>query len=214
MMSMMKAMNMMETTERGSKSAVPPRLFLLATACSMLLLSACGMTAPRSNDGFADLESLGTRDTDRVVNLSIGPTLLHIAATFVDEEPEIRELLRSLDGVRVRVYEIDGDATRVAVRINNMSQHMQDDGWERVLLVREDKEETHMLLRMVDGHISGMTVLVSDGDSEAVIVNLMGEIHPEQFPDVMLALDVDVPAVETVRLASQEAACTSQTHCN
>jgi hypothetical protein len=166
---------------------------------SFALLCACGMTAPRSNDGFADLESLGMRDTNRVLNLSIGPTVLHIAARFIDEEPEVRELLRSLDGVRVRVYEIDGDAKRVAMRINDMSQHMQADGWEPVLLVREENEETHMLLRISDGRINGMTVLVSDGDSEAVIVNLMGEIHPEQFSDVMIALDVDAPGVGDVR---------------
>ncbi len=205
-------MSMMQRTDSNRNSELQSRSLLLTSSLLLLLLSACGITAPRSSDGFADLESLGMRDTDRVVNLSIGPTLLHVAATFVDEEPEVRELLRSLDGVRVRVYEIDGDAARVAMRINDMSQHMQDDGWERVLLVREDKEETHMLLRMVDGYISGMTVLVSDGDSEAVIVNLMGEIHPEQFPDVMLALDV--PGVDAVRLASQEGGCKSQTHCN
>jgi len=201
---MTEAMNGMETIERGSKSAVSPRLFLLAAACSMLLLSACGITAPRSNDGFADLESLGMRDTDRVINLSIGPTLLHFAAAYIDDDPEIRDLMRSLDGVRVRVYEIDGDAGRVAARIHDMSQHLQADGWESVLLVREENEETHMLLRSTDGHISGMTVLTSDGESEAVIVNLMGEIRPEQFGGVMLALDVDAPGVESVRVAGQE----------
>ena len=72
------------------------------------------------------------RDTNRVVNLSIGPTLLHIAAMYVEEEPEIRELLQSLDGVRVRVYEIDGDAGRVASRVYAMSQHLQADGWEGI----------------------------------------------------------------------------------
>jgi hypothetical protein len=169
-----------------------------------VLLSACGITAPRNSDGFADLESLGMRDTNRVVNLSIGPTLLHFAAAYIDDEPEVRELLRSLDGVRVRVYEIDGDAGRVALRISEMSQHLQEKGWEPVLLVRENNEETHMLLRNDDGRISGVTVLVSDGDSEAVIVNLIGEIQPEQFGDVMLALDVDAPGVESVRVEEHE----------
>ena len=156
---------------------------------SLFLISACGITAPRSNEGYADLESLGMHDTDRVMNLSIGPTLLHFAARFIDDEPEVRDLLRSLDGVRVRIYEIDGDAGRVASRIRNMSQHMQADGWEPVLLVREQNEETHMLLRNTDGRISGMTV------------NLMGEIQPEQFGGVMLALDVNAPGVGSVHPA-------------
>jgi hypothetical protein len=167
-------------------------------------LSACGLTAPRSSDGYADLESLGMRDTDTVMTLSIGPSLLHFAASHVDDEPEVRELLKNLDGVRIRIYEINGDASRVASRINSMSGNLQDDGWEPVMLIREENEATHMLIRTVDQQICGMTVLVTDGDTEAVVINLMGEIKPQQFGDVMLALDVDAPGVENVKVADGE----------
>jgi len=179
-------------------------LRLLGIAGLALVLSACGLTAPRSSEGFANLESLGMRDTDSVMNLSIGPALLRFAASHVDDDPEVRDLLKSLDGVRIRIYEIDGDAGRVARRIDAMSGHLQDDGWESVLLTREENAATHMLLRVVDEQICGMTVLVSDGDSEAVVINLMGEIKPQQFGDVMLALDVDAPGVEDVQLADSE----------
>ena len=162
----------------------------------LLLLSGCGITAPRSNEGYADLDSLGMFDTDRVISLSIGPTLLHFAARYIDDDPETRDLLRSLDGVRVRIYEVDGDAQKVAGRMENMSANLQQDGWEPVMMVRKQDEQAHMLLRTVDGEIRGMIVLVLDGDSEAVIVNLMGEIRPEQFGNVMVALDVDAGGVE------------------
>ncbi len=179
-----------------------PRLVCLAGIA--MFLSACGLTAPRSSDGFADLESLGVRDTDSVMTLSLGPSVLRFAASHMDDEPETRELLKSLDGVRIRIYEIDGDAGRVAGRIEDMSRHLQDDGWEPVMLVREENETTHMLLRTIDGRICGMTVLVSDGESEAVVVNLMGDIKPDQFGDVMVALDVDNPGVEDVQVAPDE----------
>jgi len=179
-----------------------PRLLCLAGIT--VLLSACGLTAPRSSEGFADLESLGVRDTDSVMTLSLGPSVLRFAASHIDDEPETRELLKSLDGVRIRIYEIDGDAGRVATRIEDMSQHLQDDGWEPVMLVREENETTHMLLRTVDGRICGMTVLVSDGESEAVVVNLMGDIKPDQFGEVMVALDVDSPGAEDVKVAPDE----------
>lgn len=176
------------------------RLLLPALSC-LLLISACGLTAPSRSNGYANLESLGMRDTDRVMNISIGPTLLRFAAKHIDDDPEVRDLLRSLDGVRVRIYEIDGDAGRVANRIDAMSDHLQDDGWESVMLVREKDEETHMLIRMVGTRISGMTVLTSDGESEAVVVNLMGDIAPEQFGDVMVALNVEAPGVKDVKVA-------------
>jgi hypothetical protein len=90
------------------------------------------------------------------------------------------------------------------MRIDNMSRRLQDDGWEAVMLMRKEEEATHMLLRVVDEQIRGMTVLVSDGYSEAVVINLMGEIKPQQFGDVMLALDVDAPGVEDVQPAASE----------
>jgi hypothetical protein len=181
---------------------VLPRL--LGMLCLCVLLAACGLTAPRSNDGFADLDSLGIRDVDQVMTLSIGPALLHFAASHIDDDPEVRALLKGLDGVRIRIYEIDGDAARVAARIGSMSKQLQDDGWESVLSVRDGLEATHMLLRVVDEQVCGMTVLVSDGDSEAVVINLMGDIRPEQFGEVMMALDVDTPAVETAEHAASE----------
>lgn len=177
---------------------------LLGMACLCLVLAACGLTAPRGNDGYADLDSLGIRDVDQVMTLSIGPALLRFAASHVDDDPEVRALLKGLDGVRIRIYEIDGDASRVATRIGSMSKQLQKDGWEPVLSIREGDEATHMLLRVVNEQICGMTVLVSDGDSEAVVINLMGEIRPEQFGEVMMALDVDTPGVETVELAVSE----------
>ncbi|MEM1413114.1 MAG: hypothetical protein AAGH19_12230, partial [Pseudomonadota bacterium] len=82
-----------------------------------LALVGCGITAPRSNAGYADLDSLGMFDTDLTMSLSLGPTVLRFAARYTDDDPETQALLRSLDGVRVRIYEIDGDADRVAGRV-------------------------------------------------------------------------------------------------
>ena len=173
-------------------------------ATLVLTVVGCGITAPSSNEGYADLDSLGMMDTDRVISLSIGPALLRFAANHVDDDPEVQELLRSLDGVRVRVYEVNGDAARVAGRMDRMSTNLQDDGWEPVMQVRQQDEQVHVLMRTVDGQIKGMTVLVLDGADEAVIVNLMGEIEPEKFSDVMVALDVDAGGVDEVEVEVSE----------
>jgi len=171
---------------------------LLAMLCACLL-GACGITAPRSSEGFADLDSLGLADTDRVLTLSIGPALLRFAASHVEDDPEVRDLLRGLDGVRIRIYEIDGDAGRVASRMQNMSQKLQAGGWEQVVLVRSQDEQAHMLMKVADDRVCGMTVLVTDGESEAVVINLMGDINPRRFGDVMVALDLDAAGVQNLQ---------------
>jgi hypothetical protein len=161
-----------------------------------LVLASCGLTAPRSNEGYADLESLGVFDTDRTMALSIGPTMLRFAAMVIDEdEPETAALLRDLDGVRIRIYEIDGDAGRVAERVYDMSKHLREDNWQPVMLVNDDDEQTHMLMRSRGERIQGLTLITSD-EEEAVVINLMGHLDPASFTEVMVALDVDAPEVE------------------
>ena len=193
---------MSRSIERGSgpMSVELRKPLVLAVMLLAFLAGGCGLTAPRSSDGFADLDSLGFVDTDHVLSLSIGPALLNFAANHIDDDPETRALLRSLEGVRLRIYEIDGDAGRVAGRIANMSARLQHDGWEAVMTVRNRDEQVHVLMRMADTRISGLTVLVSDGESEAVLVNVMGDIRPEQFNQVMVALDVDAAGVQDVDL--------------
>ena len=167
---------------------------------AILMLCACGITAPRSNEGYANLDSLGVFDTDRTMALSIGPTMLNIAAWAVDdEEPEIAALLRDLDGVRIRIYEIDGDAERVARRVKKMSSRLREDNWQPVVLIQEDSEQTHMLMRSDGDRILGLTLITSDGE-EAVVINLMGHLDPNHFSDVMVALNVDAPDVEVAPL--------------
>ncbi len=182
------------------------RVFLVIAVC--VLLGACGLTAPRSGPGYADLQSLGMMDTDRELALSIGPTLLRFAANHIDDDPETEALLRSLEGVRIRIYEIDGDPSRVAGRMDSMQSHLEDDGWEPVMLVRTEHERTQLLLRSTGGRIHGLTLLSSDGISEAVVINLIGDIQPQLFSDVMVALDIDDGGAQDVKVAMMET-CTS-----
>lgn len=169
------------------------------------LLAGCGLTAPRGNEGYADLDSLGVFDVDNTMTLSIGPTLLRFAAAHTEDDPETQALLRGLDGVRIRIYEIDGDADRVAGRVDRMGHKLRDQGWLPVAVMKEEGETVHMLMKPAgdtgSSRVAGLTVLVADRH-EAVVVNVMGDLRPEMFSDTMVALDVDVaPDVQVAAVA-------------
>lgn len=174
---------------------------VLIIVASLFAMTACGLTAPRSGPGYAELDSLGVFDTDRTMVLSIGPTLLRFAARHLDDEPEIQALLESLDGVRLRIYEIDGDPAKVAGRIDRIGSHLQEDGWDPVMLIQESEERTQMFLKSRRGQVRGLTLLTSDGESEAVVINLIGEIEPQHFSDVMVALEIDEGGAQQVQVA-------------
>jgi hypothetical protein len=71
------------------------------------------------------------------------------------------------------------------------------------MTVRDGDDQAYVLLRTDGERIRGMTVLVSDGESEAVLVNLMGDIRPEQFGKVMAAIDVDAGSANGLELPAE-----------
>lgn len=154
------------------------------------LLSSCGITAPRSNEGYANLDSPGMNDTDRTMSLSLGPTTLRFAARFLDDEPETQALLRSLDGVRIRIYEVTGDSARIAHNFKRMGNKLGDDGWQPVMLVREEGELVQMFAKPSGSRMQGLTIVSAD-EEEVVVINIMGDIDPAYYGDVMVALDMD-----------------------
>lgn len=162
----------------------------LALVSMAIMLSSCGITAPRGNDGFANLDSPGMSDTDRTMTISLGPTVLRFAARFIDDDPETQALLRSLDGVRIRMYEVNGDNERIARNFEHMGHKLNKDGWEPVMLIREEGELVQMYAKPSSDGIKGLTIVSAD-DEEVVVINIMGDIDPMYYSDVMVALDVD-----------------------
>lgn len=165
-------------------------VLVLTLVLLAFLLSSCGITAPRGNEGYANLDSPGMSDTDRTMSLSLGRFPLRLAARFLDDEPETQALLRSLDGVRIRIYEVHGDTDRIAQKFERMGNKLNNDGWESIMLVREEGELVQMYAKSSGSGIQGLTIVSAD-EEEVVIVNVMGDIDPMYYSNVMAALDVD-----------------------
>jgi hypothetical protein len=98
--------------------------------------------------------------------------------------------------VRIRTYVVNGDTGNIARKFERMGNRLDKDGWEPVMLIREDDELVQMFARDSSSGLCGLTIVSAD-DEEVVVVNIMGNIQPDQFGDVMVALDVeDAPAVQ------------------
>ena len=170
------------------------RIAILLALC--ISLGGCGLTAPQRDAGFADVDSLDWWEVDQNFSLSLGPALLSLAASVIEDDPETEALLRSLEGVRVKLYKVEpGSAEAVSLDLSNMSRDLVEQSWEPVVLVQEEGESTHMLVKMEGEQIRGLAVLTSDGE-EVVFVNVMGDLQPEMFNRTIAALDVPAPEVK------------------
>ncbi len=164
-------------------------------ATGLLALGACGFTGNfRMNPGYADLRSPGMLDTDRDFALSLGPLPLRIARAFVHDDPELSGMLRALKGVRVYIYDVDGDVERVYGRIEAARGRLVAEGWHPVVAVREDGGVASALVRLDQepNVMRGLVVMFQD-EEEVVFVNLIGSIEPETFALAMSELGIDVP---------------------
>ena len=112
-----------------------------------------------------------------------------LAARLVDDDPATRALLQSLRGVRIKVYEIEEDSQGVASELDRMGAELEQEGWERVIQVREQQgKTTQMLVKISGDKVAGLTVLATDSVA-VTLVNVLGPLQPEMFGRAIAALD-------------------------
>ncbi|NND70177.1 MAG: DUF4252 domain-containing protein [Rhodothermales bacterium] len=153
----------------------------------LILLFATPVFAQKaieSEPGFVDVkqvESWFDQEPNLEVNI-YGALLNLVAEASRFEDPELAELLHKLKGISVRGFQTDGiDMQSVRARTSTMSSRLKADGWETIVKVRDDDEFVDMYLKTIDSNIAGMIVMVINEDDEAVFVNIIGEIDPEQI---------------------------------
>jgi hypothetical protein len=170
------------------------RIFLSLSL--VLLLTACGISGHRPNDpGYANYDLPGWTEADRVMTISFGPAVMRMArwANDADEDPEVEALLRQVRAVRVAIYELEDDSSKLQQRLAESSEHLQKQGWDVLVKIHEEDEQTLVMSKIVDQVMTGMVVLVVD-EEEMVFVNLMGNIDPAQLGDILHSLDNDTEA--------------------
>lgn len=150
-----------------------------------LCLTGCGITAPGSNPGFVSFDYPAQLGLKRDTTLSLGSSVLRIAARHLVDEPEIATLAAALDGLQVGVYRVAGNSNLELVndRVEATAQALSNADWERVVRISEDGQNVHVLVKQDERAILGVTVLVVDPE-ELVFVNVMGELDSDVIADI------------------------------
>ncbi|GJM08083.1 MAG: hypothetical protein DHS20C11_03590 [Lysobacteraceae bacterium] len=156
----------------------------LITACWLLFagpLLAQGSNAP----GYVEFGDLGVLSSQPPkVEISLGASLLgFLSAATEEEDAELASTLSKLQSIRVNVFEVDAEKGDEAMQyILGVGNQLEQRGWERAVVVREEESVVHMYMMMVDGNVVGMAVMMAGGaGDDAVFMNIVGEIEPRQL---------------------------------
>jgi hypothetical protein len=176
-----------------------------APAVACVLLAASSLTAAEPA-GAIDFGAIpGPSGDGEQVEVHLPRNLISIATRIVaKQEPEVAKLLESIDSVRVRVVSLDeGNRAAVQKRMGEVRADLAKSGWQKIVTAKDSGGDDVAIFMRTKGDevIEGVAVTVLGGESEAVFVNVVGSIRPEQIAEIAEALHVPHLATLTAAVA-------------
>ncbi|MFT5692902.1 MAG: hypothetical protein ACI92E_002238 [Oceanicoccus sp.] len=154
----------------------------------------------KDSQGYVEFGSLDSIYGEPKVEINLGGALLNLVGKISKhEDPELGEVIRNLDQVRVLVYELDETATDALNLVDKISATLKAKQWIPIVSVNEDHEKVRIYMHQNNDIVDGMVVMFVDATGnnrkkrkEAVFINIVGEINPEQLSQLTDSLDIGV----------------------
>lgn len=179
---------------------------LARLGAASLALALVTLGARAAEPGYVDFGKFVPADGCEFVEVNVQPSLLKFAAAFVDKsDAKAGELLRNLKQVRVNVVGYnEGTKAELADRVQHVRHDLEAQGWEKIVTARHSSKEEDVAIyvkaRGEEG-IDGLVVTVLDpNDKQAVFVNVVGNIMPDQLAELGKDLHIDPLADLKVKL--------------
>ena len=178
--------------------------------CALALALLLPTASAQAVFDLARLDGLFDRPAKVEVNLR-GSLLGLAAAATNDSEPELSDLIRSLDAVTVRVYPLGAARADLEASVGSMMDALAADGWYTMVRVRADapgtvydegeepeRGDVWVYVRDRGDAFGGLAVVALDPDEgAAAFVHIDGLIDPSQVGRLTSRFgNVDVDAEE------------------
>lgn len=150
-----------------------------AFVIAVLALPACA-SAQGAHLRLPDFGSLEAQATESV-NVSLSPTLLHIASHFMKDgdtsDQQLQKVLAKVESIQVRSFQFATDNAYSQSDIESVRQQLSAPGWTRIVQTRDQKHQDNVdvYLRTEGDKTTGLAVVVSEA-REFTIVNIVGAI--------------------------------------
>ena len=169
-------------------------LFIGALA---LLLATSSLWAQdvEEHPGYVDFSSLTALTSgEPTVEISLKAPLLSMVTNLIrSEDEEAADFISKLMRVTVNVFDSDNaNVDAIAESMESISSDLDQQGWERVVRVRESDDHVDIFVRMSPNAdiIHGLAVMVV-GRQETVLVNIVGDISGNDLAALGRRFDID-----------------------
>ncbi len=134
------------------------------------------------------------RDGGQFVEIQINSNLLSLAAQLVEkQQPDAAKLLRSVQLVHVNVVGLtEENRDEVMKRVRQIRHDLDPQGWQQNVTVQEKNGQDVGIYTKTRGGeaLEGLVVTVIEPKGEAVLINIVGDIRPEQVAALGEKLDI------------------------
>jgi hypothetical protein len=128
------------------------------------------------------------------VEVNVKSNLISMVAQLTQkDEPEVAQLLRGLQLIRVNVIGLnDENRAEIENRVKTIRGELDAQGWESIVTAQQKNEDVRIYLKIRgDEAVQGLVVTVLEGNKEAVLINIVGDIKPERLAEVGEQFNID-----------------------
>src|SRR5436190_8898373 len=161
---------------------------LIRDTLALSVLSALvsvGVCADNPPAGYVDFGKFSTPASGgEFVEVHIKSNLISMVARLVEKsEPDVAELIRGLQLIRVNVIGLDDEnRAEMEKRVKKIRSELDARGWERVVTAQKKDEDVGVYLKTRGADaVEGLVITVIEGNREAVLINIVGDIKPDKI---------------------------------
>lgn len=167
---------------------------IMGATLGLIVLGGITLNASEA-PGYVDFGQLTPAASGgEFVEVNIPANLISMVSQLAgQDEPEIGELLGGLTRVRVNVVALDdNNRAQIQDRLAGIREKLTAQEWTKIVTVRNDHDNVDVFLKTKgEEAVEGIVVTVTEGDKKVVLVNIVGNIRPEQVALVGDRLNIE-----------------------